>query len=270
MDNSELMAARYGGLEVPGGLADPVIERMLAHKSVRDYTGAPVSEAALEAIVAAAQSASTSSGLQTWSLVTLRGADDKDRLAALCGNQRHIRSCDVFMVWVADLSRIGNVARRKGIEAAGTDYLELFLVACIDAALAAQNAAVAAEALGLGIVYIGAIRNNPREVSALLDLPEKTFAVFGMCLGHPDPDTGTEIKPRIPQSMVWHRDRYDTALDEAVIDRYDEMMGDFYTRQRMKGREWSEHSARRIAGPESLNGRDVLRAHLAALGFPLK
>jgi hypothetical protein len=202
--------------------------------------------------------------------VTLRGIENKDRLAALCGNQRHIRSCDVFMVWVADLWRIRKVAQRKGIDEAGTDYLELYLLACIDAALAAQNAAVAAEALGLGIVYLGAIRNNPREVSALLELPAKTFAVFGMCLGHPDPATGTEIRPRIPQSMVWHRDRYAPALDEASVDRYDAVMGDFYARQRMKGLEWSEHSARRIAGPKSLNGHDDLRLHLAALGFPLK
>jgi nitroreductase len=53
------------GLHVPGGLADPAIERMLAHKSVRNFTGEPVNAAALEAIVAAAQSASSSSGLQT-------------------------------------------------------------------------------------------------------------------------------------------------------------------------------------------------------------
>ena len=61
------------------------------------------------------------------------------------------------------------------------------MVACIDAALAAQNAVVAAESLGLRTVYIGAMRNDPAQVHELLGLPQKAFVVFGLCVGYADP-----------------------------------------------------------------------------------
>ncbi len=41
-----------------------------------------------------------------------------------------------------------------------TEYVENFLVAAVDVAIAAQSAALAAEPLGLGICYIGSIRNR--------------------------------------------------------------------------------------------------------------
>ena len=41
-------------------------------------------------------------------------------------------------------------------------YLETFVVAAIVAGLAAQNAVIAAESLGLSTVYIAAMRNDPR------------------------------------------------------------------------------------------------------------
>jgi hypothetical protein len=41
-----------------------------------------------------------------------------------------------------------------------TDYVENFLLAALDAVIAAQTASLAAESLGLGICYIGSIRNN--------------------------------------------------------------------------------------------------------------
>lgn len=270
MTMSDLLKARYAAKAPQGEEANPVLEVLLAHKSVRAYEDRPVSDETLATIIAAAQSASTSSGLQTWSVISTRDPEKKAALAELCGNQFHVRDCAVFTVWLADLHRLCEVSRRQEMSAEGAEYLELFLVACIDAALAAQNAAVAAESMGLGLVYIGGMRNSPREVARILDLPPRTFAVFGMCLGHPKPDIGTEIKPRLPQSLVWHEESYDPAIPSEQVEDYDKIMRDFYIRQQMKGRDWSRHSARRVAGPESLAGRDALLTHLKAMGFPMK
>ncbi len=60
---------------------------------------------------------------------------------------------------------------RNVAECEGLDYLEMFIMATVDAALAAQNATIAAESLGLGTVYIGAMRNHPEEVPATIKLP---------------------------------------------------------------------------------------------------
>ena len=83
------------------------------------------------------------------------------------------------------------------------------MVACIDAALAAQNAVVAAESLGLRTVYIGAMRNEPEKVADLLGLPPQCFVVFGLCVGYADQAARNEVKPRMPQATVLRHERYD-------------------------------------------------------------
>ena len=117
----------------------------------------------------------------------MRDPERKARLARAGGDQEHIRQAPLFLVWLADLARLERVAGQVGEACAGLDYLEMFEVGVIDAALAAQNAVAAAESLGLGTVYIGAMRNHPEAVAAELALPPRVTAVFGLCVGTPDP-----------------------------------------------------------------------------------
>jgi len=83
-----LIHRRYAGI----GTADlqarlnPVIEQLLAHRSVRAYLPDPLPEGTLQTLVAAAQSASNSSNLQAWSVVAVQDTARKARLAALAGN----------------------------------------------------------------------------------------------------------------------------------------------------------------------------------------
>lgn len=266
---SALLAQRYGEAAVPSRIAD-LPGALLSHRSVRAYLDRPLPDGTLEALVAAAQSASTSSNLQTWSVVAVEDPARREALAGFAGNQAHVRTAPLQLVWLADLNRLSHSAEHHGIDIEGPDYLEMFLVAAIDAALAAQNAALAAEALGLGIVYIGGMRNKPLDVAALLGLPPRTFAVFGMCVGYPDPDKPAAIKPRLDQSAVLHRETYNAGATGPAVAAYDETSAGFYRSQNMERNAWSIHSAKRSVGPASLSGRHVLRDHLAKLGFPLK
>ncbi len=262
------LSLRYGG-DAPVGapLWNEAIATMLAHRSVRAYRPDPLPAGALEAIVAAAQSASTSSNLQTWSVIAIEDQATKDRLAVLASNQKHISQCPVFLLWIADLARSNHVADMIGSTHAGNDYLEMFLVAAIDAAMAAQNAAVAAESLGLGMVYIGALRSHADEVAALVGLPDGAHAVFGMCVGYEDTSKPAHIKPRLPQAVALHRERYGAQPDEAAIRRYDAIMSRFLAEERLPDYAWSKRSSDRVAGPESLSNRDKLVAMLRRLGF---
>ncbi len=104
---------------------------------------------------------------------------------AIIGNQDHVRKAPVFLAWVADLSRLERAAQREDKPDIVLGYLDFFLVSVIDAALAAQNAAIAFEAAGLGITYIGGIRNHVKEVAKTLALPPRSFVAFGMCVGWP-------------------------------------------------------------------------------------
>lgn len=271
-DPTELVRSRYGQSEFNLDIDwNDCLTTLLSHRSIRAYLPDALPPGTLELLVATAQSAATSSNLQTWSVVAVEDVERKEKLSQLAGNQAHIRQCPLFLVWLADLARLTYVAECRGLPHEGLNYLEMFVMATVDAALAAQNATVAAESLGLGMVYIGAMRNHPEEVAAVLGLPPHVFAVFGMCVGYPDPDKAAAIKPRLPQQAVLHRETYKLASQEEAIARYNEVMKAFYTSQQMNvPGDWSEHSSQRVATAGSLSGRDRLREALNNLGFPLR
>jgi FMN reductase (NADPH) len=228
----------------------------------------------VETIVAAGQRASTSSNLQTFSVVAVTDKDTIARLAELCGSQKQIYQASVFLAWCADLSRLDRVCQLRGYEQVA-EHVESFLVAAVDAALAMQNAALAAESLGLGMCYIGAIRNHPAEVIELLALPYLVFPVSGMTLGWPAVDPF--IRPRLPLRAVLHWERYDTSQELAALAEYDRAMietGIYEDRQvpvpgaldKVEDYGWMEHSARRAA--QAI--RTHLRQVLADQGFRLE
>jgi hypothetical protein len=129
---------------------------------------------------------------------------------------------------------------------------------------------VALESLGLGTCYIGGIRNRPAEVGVVLGLPPETFAVFGMTVGYPDPATKTEVKPRLPQSLVLHREQYGSSAREAGLAAYDETMRTFQAGQGMAVRGWTDVVAGRIADAAALKGRHVLLEVVRRMGFKIK
>ncbi|MGM3307128.1 NADPH-dependent oxidoreductase [Anabaena sp. WFMT] len=268
----ELLNRRYGLAPFSDNLPEnDTLATLLSHRSIRAYLPNALPPGTLETLIAAAQSASSSSNLQTWSVVAVEDKNRQEELSKLANNQVHIRQSPLFLVWLADLARLTYVAESDGIPHEGLDYLEMFLMAAIDAALAAQNAVVAAESLGLGTVYIGALRNKPEEVAQLLNLPSHVVAVFGLCIGYADPIVNVAVKPRLPQSVVLHRETYQLAKQNEGISLYNQIMKDFYASQKMNiPGDWSEYSSKRVASAESLSGRDRLREALNNLGFELR
>lgn len=247
-----------------------VFDSLLTHRSVRAYLPDALPEGTIEAAIAAAQSAATSSNLQCWSVVAVEDPVRRARLATLCGNQEHIATAPVFLVWVADLSRLQRIARSEAETHEALDYTEAFLIAAIDTALAAQNAVSALEAAGLGTVYIGGLRNHPEEIAEKLALPEGCAGLFGLCVGYPDPAEPASIKPRLPQKAVLHRERYDLDAEAEIIAAYNALDDAFQKEQGLPPRRWSAAMAKRIATRAALHGRDTMMASLRALGFPMK
>ena len=204
-------------------------------------------------------------------MVALQDQAHKAEAAALCGDQDFIRQAPLFLIFCADLARLTSVSERENLPGAGLDYIEMFLTAVIDATLAAQNAAAAAESLGLGICYVGAARNHPRELASLLKLPPRVIALFGLAVGWPAEDDTSAIKPRLPQPGILHQETYDCAERDHSVAAYDETMRGFYEAQKMNvSGTWGNHSAKRVAGPEALSGRDQWREILQERGFELK
>jgi nitroreductase len=247
------------------------LDVLLSHRSVRAYLPDPLPDGVLETLVAAAQSASSSSNLQAWSVISVEDPARKARLSAMAGGQKHILQAPLFLVWLADLARITAIAKEADGEVAGVSYLESFLVGAIDAALAAQNAVTALESLGLGAVYIGAIRNKPLEVAAELQTPPHVFPVFGMAVGYPDPSVDTAIRPRLPQTAVLHRECYGWGEPQRdAVASYNQTFNAYQYERAMPVQNWTAQSIKRLKDAASLSGRDRLREMLNALGFELK
>jgi len=266
-----LLAARYGiRLPEPGTWND-TLSVILSHRSVRAYLPDALPDGTLEILIAAAQSAASSSNLQAWSVIAVEDKARKARLAALAGNQKHIEEAPLLLVWLADLNRLQRVAAAQNQKAEALDYLESFLLGAVDAALAAQNAFVALESLGLGGVYIGALRNKPLEVAAELGLPPHVVALFGLVVGHPDPNRPADVKPRLPQQAVFFREQYGFG-EAGLLDvaAYDERFRVFQREQGLAEQGWSIQAGKRVQDAGALNGRDVLRDALNRLGFELK
>ncbi|WP_315799077.1 MULTISPECIES: NADPH-dependent oxidoreductase [unclassified Bradyrhizobium] len=270
-DVTAALRKRYGAhIPAVAAGAEDILGQLLAHRSIRSYRPDPVPPHTVETLVAAAQSAASSSNLQTWSVVAVEDPARKQRLSEFAGNQKHIREAPLFLVWLADLSRAERLARREGRSDDGIHFLETLFVAVIDAALAAQNAVVALEALGLGSVYIGAIRNRPQAVAEELGLPPNVLAVFGLCVGYADRAAGEDVKPRLRQSVILHRERYAPTDEIHGIAAYDETLRDFQTSQGIAAVGWREAVLNRLGSAKALNGRDKLTEALRALGFGLK
>jgi nitroreductase len=247
------------------------LDVLLSHRSVRAYLPDKLPDGIVEILVAAAQSASSSSNLQAWSVVAVEDAARKARLAAFAGNQRHILEAPLLLVWLVDLARLTRLAEERSAPSAALDYIECFLLGAVDAALAAQNAVVALESLGLGAVYIGALRNKPAEVAAELGLPPHVFPIFGLVVGRPDPARPTAVKPRLPPDAVLFRERYAWGeTQRQAVAAYDERIKAFQREQGLPEQDWTVLAGNRVRDAKSLNGRDVLRTVLHQLGFQLK
>ncbi len=264
------LAERYGPDAIPeAGPWNDVIASLLNHRSVRGYISKPVPNGTLETMIAAAQSAATSSNLQTWSVVAVNDPATRAEFAKIANNQQHIVECPVFLAFCADISRNERLAGVERTKLESLPYVETFLVAAIDAALAAQNAVVAAESLGLSTVYIGAMRNNVQRVAELLALPPGVVCVFGLCVGYPKPGAESSVKPRLAQSAILFHEHYDASRDEEHRKAYDAELARYSKAHEMSQYTWTERVLNRMGPIKSMSGRDKLKAALQALGFRL-
>lgn len=267
-DPQQLLYDRYRQeLSAPNLPWNDVLTTLLSHRSVRSYRNAPLPSGTIETLIAAAQSASSSSNLQPWSVVAVQEPARKARLAELSGGQTHIQEAPLFLVWLADLARLRNIAERRSVDSASIEALEYLLLSVVDTALAAQNAFVALESLGLGGVFIGGIRNHPEKVAAELNLPSHVLPVVGLCVGWPDPAVTTGVKPRLPQDAVLHRETYSAEAEIAATEAYDARLRGFQQEQGMDLIDWSLQAATRI---NRLGSRARMAEAVRNLGFSLR
>lgn len=180
------------------------IKLMKAHKSVRRFKEQALPQEDLTEILTAAQMASSWKNFQSYSVIVVRSQEKKDALYELVP-QEAIRQSAVFLLFVGDLNRAEKGARLH-TDTFQPQGVEGLLISSVDAALAGQNALLAAESLGYGGVIIGLVRYKSEEVAELFNLPAYTYPIFGMALGLPNEEH--EVKPRLPLNQVVFEEEY--------------------------------------------------------------
>jgi nitroreductase len=238
---------------------------MRQHVSVRQFRDEIVDSALLTQILECGQAASSSSFIQAYSVIRVSDRDNRQRIARAAGDQAWVLTAPEFLVFCADLNRIEHCCVRQA-QGVLDGYTEHFIAATVDVALMAQNVLLAAESAGLGGVFIGGIRNDPRTVSECLQLPRLVYPVFGMCLGWPAEKNPT--KPRMPLADILHQDRYAGDNPDEQIDHYDQRMADYYAARGSNSRAstWSRQTASAIQGKKRAHMLEVLQAR----GFVLR
>ena len=227
------------------------IKLMKAHKSVRRFKEQVLPQEDLTEILTAAQMASSWKNFQSYSVIVVRSQEKKDALYELVP-QEAIRQSAVFLLFVGDLNRAEKGARLH-TDTFQPQGVEGILISSVDAALADQNALLAAESLGYGGVIIGLVRYKSEEVAELFNLPDYTYPVFGMALGVPNQEH--EVKPRLPLNQVVFEEEYQEQTVD-VIEAYDRVQADYAGARATTS--WSQRLAEQFGQAEPSSTRKNL------------
>lgn len=240
------------------------IEAILNHRSVRQFQDKKLTKEQIETIVRCAQAASTSSFVQAYSIIGVTDQKKKQQLAQVAGNQKYVADNGHLFVFCADLHRYDIISKMENVNMEESiASTEKFMVALIDTALAAQNAAIAAESLGLGICYIGGLRNNLEKVCEILQTPKRVIPLFGLVVGYPEKIN--EQKPRLPLNHIYHENTYQQNEETYInqLNEYNKTIQDYYNKRTNGKRNdsWTGQVSATFAMKNRMYMHDFIKKH---------
>ncbi len=170
------------------------IQELFLRKSVRVFSDEKITEEEKRLILEAAIQAPTAGNMSLFSILDIRSQEIKNILAKRCDNQNFIAEAPMVLVFLADYQRWYDVLESYEMTISSMREGDLFL-AMQDCIIAAQNAVVAAESMGIGSCYIGDILENYEDNQKLLNLPKYVLPISMLVLGRPTKQQKNRIKP---------------------------------------------------------------------------
>ncbi|NMD41962.1 MAG: nitroreductase [Firmicutes bacterium] len=212
-----------------------VVELLKQRVSLRRYEQKPVSQEHLDTILECAIRAPTAGNMMLYSIIMVEDKGKKESLSRSCDNQPFIARAPLVLVFAADYQKwydyyhAGNVAeycRREGLPFVYPTEANLLLAAC-DALVAAQNAVVAGESLGIGSCYIGDIMERYEDHRKLLNLPDYVFPVAMLCMGYYPGKNTKKYRSRFRKEYVVFKDSYRRLNEGEIEDMFGSLEGNF-------------------------------------------
>ena len=185
-----------------------IISALHARKSMRVFEDKPVSTETRDAIIEAAMAAPSAGCQQMYSIIQITDQELKNKLAKSCDNQPFIATAPLVLIFCSDMQKWYDAFLLAGAEPRlpGTGDLILSIQ---DTLIAAQNAVVAADSLGLGSCYIGDMIELCEYHKELLNLPPYVFPATLLAIGYPTEQQKNRPKPpRCTVADILHENAY--------------------------------------------------------------
>ena len=199
------------------------VQTLLARKSVRAFSG-DIPETDVQTILRAAIEAPTAGNMTLWSAIRVTDPDKRARLAESCDHQSFIANAPLVIVFCADIRRWLTAFRAVEPDSplrnpgAGD-----FMLATVDAVIAAHASVTAAELMGYGSCYIGDILENLDTQREILRLPAYVKPVCMAVYGLPNDAQRARQKPaRFRTEDIVFENEYRDADADTVL----QMLGD--------------------------------------------
>lgn len=183
-----------------------VLEAIKTRRSVRRYKSAPVDDKAVQAVLEAGRWAPSWANTQCWRFIVVRESRVKAQVAETLFRRPGgfenpaIKAVNTVPVLIAVCAQMG----KSGCRSDGEIVTEKGDWYMFDTALAVQNMILAAHALGLGTVIIGAF-DAPR-AAEILGVPDGYSLVTLFPLGVPDEEP--PVRPRKELAEIAFHDKF--------------------------------------------------------------
>lgn len=182
------------------------LKSIKTRRSVREYKSDPVDDKTVELVLEAGRWAPSWANTQCWRFIVVRDSKMKAKVADTLFRRpggfenpstKAVNTVPVLIVVCAQMGKSGCRPDGETVTEKGDWYM-------FDTALAVQNMVLAAHALGLGTVIIGAF-DAPR-AAEILGVPDGYSLVTLFPLGVPDEKPGP--RPRKELSEIVYHDKF--------------------------------------------------------------
>lgn len=199
-----------------------VIKQLYERKSVRVFEDRGISIEDKNYILESATMAPTAGNQQMYTILDITDQKLREKLAETCDHQPFIATAKMVLIFCADYQKWYDAFTACGCEPRNPGVGDLIL-AVTDAAIAAQNAVVAAHSLGIGSCYIGDIMENCEVHREILNLPPYVFPAAMLVFGYPTKQQQEREKPkRVTLEHIVHENAYRHMDEKELKEMFDE------------------------------------------------
>ncbi len=192
---------------------NPVIECILSHKSIRNFSDQNPDQETVETIVRAGQQAPFAG--QSYSILLRRNRSKNPWKAPL------------FFIVCWDKHKFELIMNERGWTNLSSD-LNSFMMGMQDVCYVSQNMVIAGRSLGLGSCFIGTALGRADKISEEFKLPSRVLPLVQFAMGYPIEEP--PVRPRYPLEFSLIEEKYPD-MDKDMIHRAMKEMDDGYLAQ---------------------------------------